>query len=195
MIKFLKKLFSSQTEYIVATINARIQPIHRGEIYEDPLDDILKRESVGEIVGGGTLQSETGEIEYCEIEIEVSNSDQLTIDLVRKSLEQLGVPKGSKLLIESTDTVIEFGELEGLGIYLNGTDLDDEVYANCDSNHVYTELDRLTEGTGRVFSFWQGETETAFYLYGSSFDAMKSMISELVENYPLCQKCRIEQVA
>ncbi len=195
MIKFFRKLFSSQTEYIVATINARIQPIHRGEIYEDPLDDILKRDSVGEIAGGGTLQSETGEIEYCEIEIEVSNSDQTTIDLVRKSLEQLGVPKGSKLLIESTDTVIEFGELEGLGIYLNGTDLDDEVYANCDSNHVYTELDRLTEGTGRVFSFWQGETETAFYLYGSSFDAMKSMISELVENYPLCQKCRIEQVA
>jgi uncharacterized protein YukE len=190
---FRKKKVAPQ--FIVATINARIQPMHRGEIYEDPLNDILLKNSLGEVSGGGTLQSESGEIEYCDVEIQVSNSDDETVALIKSSLEKLGIPKGSKITIESTNSEIEFGTLEGLAIYLNGTDLEDEVYANSDSNHVYSELDRLTEGNGKVYSYWQGTTETAFYLYGSSYSQMKSQISELIENYPLCQKCRIEQIA
>ncbi|GLQ32005.1 hypothetical protein [Litoribrevibacter albus] len=184
-----------EPEFIVVTINARIQPMHRGEIYEDPLDEILSKNSIGEVSGGGTLQSQSGEIEYCDVEIQVGNSSNDTVDLIRSSLEQIGVPKGSKIKVEATDSEIEFGTLEGLAIYLNGTDLDSEVYARSDSNHVYSELDRLTQGNGKVYSYWQGPTETAFYLYGTSFAQMKSQISELVNNYPLCQKCRIEQIA
>ncbi len=198
MFSFFKKKTTPQEpqrEYVVATINARVQPMHRGEIYEDPLTDILEEASVGGVSGGGTLQSETGEIEYCDIEIEVANSDQSTIDLIQSTLETLGVPKGSKLTIEKTDSILEFGNLEGLAIYLNGTDLGEEVYASCDSNHVYSELDRLTEGAGKVYSYWEGPSETAFYLYGSSYEEMRSMISELVENYPLCRECRIQQIA
>jgi len=169
--------------------------MHRGEIYEDPLDEILAKNSVGEVSGGGTLQSQTGEIEYCDVEIQVNNSSDEVVDLIKSSLEKLGVPKGSKIKVEATESEIEFGSLEGLAIYLNGTDLDDEVYANSDSNHVYSELDRLTQGIGKVYSYWQGPTETAFYLYGTSFSQMKTKISDLVTNYPLCQKCRIEQIA
>ncbi|WP_445363552.1 hypothetical protein ACJJIQ_02075 [Microbulbifer sp. ANSA003] len=169
--------------------------MHRGEIYEDPLDEILAKNAVGEVSGGGTLQSQSGEIEYCDIEIQVRDSSDETVELIKSSLNKLGVPKGSKIRIESTDSDIEFGTLEGLAIYLNGTDLDDEVYAKSDSNHVYSELDRLTQGVGKVFSYWQGPTETALYLYGTSFSQMKSQIAELVNNYPLCQKCRIEQIA
>lgn len=182
-------------EYIVVTINARIQPIHRGEIYEDPLDEILSINKVGEVSGGGTLQSQSGEIEYCDVEIKVNDTSDSAIDLIKSTLEKLGVPKGSRIKVEANDSEIEFGTLEGLAIYLNGTDLDAEVYANSDSNHVYSELDRLTQGNGKVFSYWQGPTETAFYLYGTSFSQMRSQISELVNNYPLCQKCRIEQIA
>ncbi|MFP3489095.1 hypothetical protein R0K20_15960, partial [Staphylococcus sp. SIMBA_130] len=46
-----------EPQFIVATLNARIQPIHRGEIYEDPLEEILSEASIGEVSGGGTLQS------------------------------------------------------------------------------------------------------------------------------------------
>ena len=184
-----------EPEYIVVTLNARIQPMHRGEIYEDPLDKVLSKDAKGEVSGGGSLQSQSGEIEYCDIEIQVTNSDETTINLIKSSLEKIGVPKKSKIKIEATDAEIEFGSLEGLAIYLNGTDLDDEVYKSSDSNFVYSELDRLTEGTGKVYSYWQGPTETAFYIYGSSYIEMNSQIRELVENYPLCQKCRIEQVA
>ncbi|WP_051219999.1 hypothetical protein [Rheinheimera baltica] len=195
LFKKKEKKVEVEPEFIVVTINARIQPMHRGEIYEDPLDEILSKNSIGEVSGGGTLQSQSGELEYCDVEIQVKNSTDDTVELIRSSLEKIGVPKGSKIKVEATDSEIEFGTLEGLAIYLNGTDLDAEVYANSDSNHVYSELDRLTQGNGKVYSYWQGPTETAFYLYGTSFSQMKSQISELVNNYPLCQKCRIEQIA
>ena len=195
LFKKKEKVVEVEPQFVVVTVNARLQPMHRAEIYEDPLDEILSMESKCEISGGGTLQSKTGEIEHCDIEIQVPDSDDSTINLIKSSLEKIGVPKGSKITIEATDSEIEFGSLEGLAIYLNGTDLDDEVYANSDSNHVYSELDRLTHGAGKVYSYWQGPTETAFYLYGTSFSEMKLLISELVDTYPLCQKCRIEQVA
>jgi hypothetical protein len=195
LFKKKQKKVEVEPQFIVATINARIQPMHRGEIYEDPLDEILAKNATGEVSGGGTLQSQTGEIEYCDVEIQVNNSNDETVDLIKSSLEKMGVPKGSKIKIEATDSEIEFGSLEGLAIYLNGTDLDPEVYENSDSNYVYSELDRLTQGTGKVYSYWQGSTETAFYLYGTSFSQMKEQISVLVNNYPLCQKCRIEQIA
>ncbi|MCM5507549.1 hypothetical protein [Vibrio sp. SCSIO 43169] len=185
----------TEPEYIVATINARIQPMHRAEIYEDLLDEVLSKNSIGEVSGGGTLQSQSGEIEHCDVEIQVNNSNEETVEVIRASLENLGVPKGSKLKVEATNSEIEFGTLEGLAIYLNGTDLDSEVYENSDSNYVYSELDRLTQGIGKVYSYWQGPKETAFYLYGTSFAQMKSQISGLVNSYPLCQKCRIEKIA
>jgi hypothetical protein len=195
LFKKKEKSVKIEPEFIVVTINARIQPVHRGEIYEDALDEILSKNSIGEVSGGGTLQSQSGEIEYCDVEIQVNNSSNDTVNLIRSSLEEIGVPKGSKIKIEATDSEIKFGTLEGLAIYLNGTDLGDEVYANSDSNYVYSELDRLTQGNGKVYGYWQGPTETALYLYGTSFSQMKSQISELVNNYPLCQKCRIEQIA
>lgn len=182
-------------EFIVAQLNARLLPMHRGEFFEDLLDEDLKKYGIGEITGGGTLQSQNGEIEYCDIEIEVNNSSEETVKTIINRLEQLGAPKGSKLKIEAGDRELPFGVSEGMAVYLNGTDLPDSVYKECDSNFVFSEFDRLLSGDGRVLSYWQGSTETAFYLYGSSFVKMKTKIGEFVASYPLCQKCRIEQIA
>lgn len=195
LFKKKEKIAIAEPKYIVVNLNARIQPMHRGEIFEDPLNEIISTQGFGEVTGGGTLQAQSGEIENCDIEIQVPSTDQETINIIKKSLEDIGTPKGSKIIIESSGAEIEFGILEGLAIYLNGTELEGKVYEEGDSNFVYSELDRLTEGKGRVYSYWQGPTETAFYLYGNSFAEMKSLIAELVDNYPLCQKCRIEQIA
>ena len=40
----------------------------------------------------------------------------------------------------------------GLGIYLNGTDLPDETYRDCDMDVVYSEFNRLLTGIGSVHS-------------------------------------------
>jgi hypothetical protein len=185
----------SSDQFLIAQLNCRAQPMHRGEFFEDPLDEKLKEEGLGEVSGGGTLQNENGEIEHCDIEIQLAREDSTVPARIIDILQGLGAPKGSKLHIESSQSEISFGVSEGLAIYLNGTALPDDVYSSCDSNHVYEELDRLVAPSGRVLSYWQGPTETAFYLYGDSFTAMRIAIEGFVSSYPLCQKARIEQIA
>lgn len=182
-------------QFMLAKINARLQPMHRGEFFEDPLDAVLKGAGNGEVSGGGTLQAASGEIEYCDIEIQCAESGHETVSLVVSTLEGLGAPKGSRLTVESTGEEIPFGSAEGLAVYLNGTDLPSETYRECDSNHVYAEFARLLDGEGRVLSYWQGPAETAFYMYGQSFEKMKHLLAGFIASYPLCAQCRIEQVA
>ena len=116
-MKFIKKLFGinkeeeSQTEgqYIRIQLNERVMPIDRGNIYEDPLDEIIKSQNIGEVTGGGTLQSKSGEIEYCDLEIFINSEtiDAEIISLLKTSVEELGAPKGSKLIIEKTGEEID----------------------------------------------------------------------------------------
>ena len=181
--------------FIVAHLNARIQPLHRGEFFEDPLNEELERASLGEVTGGGTLQMQSGEIDSCDIEIEVTNTSRETATRIIEILERLRAPKGSKLIVEADGSELPFGVAEGMAVYLNGTELPDEVYKECDSNFVLDEFNRLLGEVGKVLSWWQGPTETAFYLYGASFAEMKARVAEFIDSYPLCQKCRIEQVA
>jgi hypothetical protein len=88
--------------FLVAQLNARLQPIHRGEFFEDPLNEALGRAALGQVTGGGTLQDVTGEIEYCDIEIEITVRVPEAIKCVIGTLEDLGAPKGSKLRVEAS---------------------------------------------------------------------------------------------
>ena len=180
--------------YLVAQLNARLQPMHRGELFEDPLDDALQELGLGSVTGGGTQLSESGEVAHCDIEIDVTAFDERSVQAIINLLEGLGAPRGSKL--RAGEQELPFGNTEGMAIYLNGTDLPDEVYKECDSNVVYSELERLVADCGgEIYSYWQGPAETALYLYGDSFKAMHDSVADFLATYPLCQKCRVEQIA
>ncbi|MDP9194028.1 MAG: hypothetical protein M3P06_20220 [Acidobacteriota bacterium] len=180
--------------YVVAQLNARLQPLDRGEFFEDPLEQVLADAGVGSISGGGTLQAKSGEIEYCDIEIELTTYSERTIRLIVDALERLAAPKGSKLHLPE-ERQLSFGRAEGLAVYLNGTDLPDETYKSCDSNFVYSEFDRLLSGVGHVFSHWQGPNETALYMYGEKFSVMRDRLENFLASYPLCERARVEQIA
>lgn len=180
---------------MVAQLNARLQPMHRGEWFEDPLDLALQSAGCGEVSGGGALSSMEGEVESCDVVVEVSGSLSDAERIVIETLEALGAPKGSKLHTEPEGRQIPFGQAEGMAVYTNGTDLADEVYEACDTNFIYSELDRLLGDEGRVLSYWNGPTETAFYMYGRSFQEMNARVAEFLQSYPLCRLCRVEQIA
>jgi hypothetical protein len=181
---------------VYAQLNARIMPITRGETYEDPLMEALKSRGFGEVTGGGTMQSESGEIDYCGIDIDLVNLDQ-SVPFVCDFLTNLGAPKGSSLQYEFQDKTVEvpFGITEGLALYLNGTDLPIEIYERCDVNELYKEINRLLGDRGAIQGHWEGPTETALYLYGDSADEMRQLISAHVANYPLCQRSRLVVIA
>ena len=177
----------------VARMNDRAQPIERGDLYEDPLQEMLETTGIGEVTGGGTQVDEKGEIEFCDIEIYLQDTAPATINALIGMLEKLGCPKGSKLLVEGRE--VPFGQLEGLAVYFNGTELPDKVYQECDINHVFAEFERLLGKQGKIHSTWGGPTETAFYLFGKSCAEMRKRLSAFMASYPLCQKARLVQIA
>jgi hypothetical protein len=92
----IEKLKKPSTSILVAQLNARLQPIHRGEFFEDPLNEALDRAALGgQISGGGTLQDVTGEIEYCDIEIQIAGEVREVVKYIIDTLESSGAPKGS----------------------------------------------------------------------------------------------------
>jgi|SRR5579872_1324806 len=179
-----------------AKLNARIMPLDRGERFEDPLDEALSQNGFAKITGGGTAQTEEGEIDYCGIDIDLFDVKK-GIPFICEFLTQLGAPRGSTLEYESKGEKVEvpFGTTEGLAIYLNGTDLPDEVYTNCDVNVVYDTINQLLGERGAILNHWVGPTETALYLYGHSGKEMRELISEFMAEYPLCQQARIVTIA
>jgi hypothetical protein len=182
--------------FAYAQLNARIMPLDRGERYEEPLEEALADNGFGEVTGGGTMQSQNGEIEFCGIDIDLHDVAK-GVPFVCRFLTERGAPKGSKLQYELDGKKMEvpFGEAEGLAIYLNGTDLHDEVYKECDVNEVYNEINRLLGDRGSIQGHWQGPTETALYLYGRSADEMRKLISQYLAEYPLCQRSRVVTIA
>ncbi len=180
---------------VTARLNARAQPMDRFEVYEEGLTEMLESRDLGEVAGGGTQMTEDGEIAFCDIEIVLPDLSDPTLDEVRQCLEALGAPKGSVFILEPDGREVAFGLNEGLAVYLNGTDLPDEVYETCDLDTIYDEFGKLIGDQGRVQSYWQGPTETALYLYGPSCEAMRAAIQPFLASYPLCQKARLEQIA
>jgi len=182
--------------FAYAQLNARIMPVARGKYYQTPLAEALAENGLGEVGGGGTMQMKGGEIEYCGIDVdlfEVEEGGRFVCDF----LTARGAPKGSKLCYEymGNDIELPFGVAEGLAIYLNGTELPDDVYRQSDINVVMESVDRLLGKRGAIEGYWEGPTETALYLYGESANEMRMTIAPFMAEYPLCQRARIEKIA
>jgi hypothetical protein len=44
---------------------------------------------------------------------------------------------------------------------------------------------------GHLRSYWQGARETARYLYGPSAARIRELISDVLAEFPLAQRCRV----
>ncbi|HSG94610.1 MAG TPA: hypothetical protein VLA28_03765, partial [Afifellaceae bacterium] len=145
--------------------------------------------------GGTQLADEPAGIAFCDLEIRVNELNAETLAAIVKRLEDLGAPKGSKLIPDGDAPEIAFGRYEGIGVFLNGTDLPDAVYEECDVNHVIERFDQLLAENGAFRGYWQGSREPALYCYGPSFATMKAALGPFLASYPLCERARIEQIA
>ncbi|MHC4744632.1 MAG: hypothetical protein ACYS8Z_22185 [Planctomycetota bacterium] len=88
---------SKQVE-VTAQLNHLLMPLDRGERYEEPLHELLVQKGFGETTGGGTMMSQSREIEYIDVEITLNDLTK-GIPFVIEQLEAFGAPKGSVLRI------------------------------------------------------------------------------------------------
>src|SRR3712207_1063671 len=142
-------------------VNARlwepIEPIDRGERYEDPLEAALSGRRLGAVTGGGSQLTELGEIEFADVNIDLANLDE-ALELVRRVLEDAGAPAGSELSFERAGRteVLPFGRTECLAIYLDGVSLPDEIYQQTDINDLADEIaEALRAQSGEIRGSWQ----------------------------------------
>lgn len=177
---------------ITIELNMRFQPFHLYEL-EDVLDEIFEKTGKGEVTGDGFAQKPGGEVSYCDIEIDLYDGTPENIEWLKGLLNSMGVAKGSKLLYDDKEEAL--GSLEGAAYYLNGTELPQETYKNCDINYAIEHIDKLLEGIGRLYSWYEGDKNTVLYYYGTSFEKITEIIKPFAESYPLFEKCEIIQIA
>ncbi|MCC7247861.1 MAG: hypothetical protein IT473_04480 [Lysobacter sp.] len=110
----LKRLFSSPApqandegggfdpeRFIYLKIPGNIQPIERGERFEDPLQAMLEETGLGEVSGGGSSLSDADAegrrvVEFCGIDIDVDVRDA-ALERLRAFLPELSIPQGTEL--------------------------------------------------------------------------------------------------
>jgi len=181
----------SEPAFLLVNLNARLQPMHRGEHYEDALDRALARDDPGSsVVGGGTLLDDDGEVLSCDIEVSLVNDAQSGLRIVVDALERIGAPVGSTARLDGGEPVA-FGVMQGVGLYLNGTDLPDEVYATSDVNALVEVVSAAVGDAGRLESWFEGARETAFYFYGPSAETISERIAAATADQPLAERARL----
>jgi hypothetical protein len=178
----------SPASTLVARLYEHIEPIDRGERYEDPLDAALRAGGLGEVTGGGSQLTQSGEIEFADVEIRVGDVDEAVATIVQ-SLEQSGAPVGSELLGER-GLVREFGRLQSVAVYLDGVSLPDEVYAALDFEATVEALTRAA-GDESYHGYWQGPEETGLFFFGSSAEDIFARVDPVLRAMPIGQNARV----
>lgn len=184
---------SEYPHFVYAKIWEPIQPLDRGDRYEDPLQAALEQAGLGEVSGGGSLIDKKLGVEYAGVDIELATLDAL--DLVKRVLEAAGAPKGSELQyeVEGESRAMPFGVTEGLAIFLDGINLPDDVYSSCSANELADKLEQAlaVDPTAEIRGSWQGPEETAIFIYGSDAERMNDAVAPVLHAYPLCQNARV----
>ena len=75
-------------------IPASIQPLERGELFEDPLHQVLMSAGLGEVTGGGSQLGENETIAYCGLDVIVKDRDR-GLQLIRSTMRKLAAPEGT----------------------------------------------------------------------------------------------------
>lgn len=180
--------------YVTARLCAHIEPLARGEAFEDPLDAALGAAGLGAVTGGGSELRRGGGIAFADIELELGDLGR-GLALAATVLGELGAPAGSYFLYSQDGQAhqVPFGAAECAALFLDGVGLPDEVYASGDINELADQIaGRLAGGAlGAIRGSWSGEAETAIEIFGPSAAAIAAAIMPVLRGHPLCQNARL----
>jgi hypothetical protein len=180
----------NSSHLVLARVYEHIEPIARGDRYEDPLQAVLEKADAGRVTGGGSQLNEHGGIAYADLELELANIDD-ALRIVAEALEELGAPQGSELILPSQDRVLrEFGRQQCVAVFLDGIGLPDDVYANLDFDAMVGELGRAA-GDNSFRGTWQGSQETGLFFFGLDAEAMFSRMEGVLQRLPIGQNARV----
>lgn len=83
-----------------------LSPEARVVKYAEPLDEALRREGLGRVVGGGTQLSRERRIVSVDVDLQLLDLDR-GVPFVRRALRDLGAPRGSMVEFERFGLAVE----------------------------------------------------------------------------------------
>jgi hypothetical protein len=173
---------------IMARLYEPIQPMDRGDRYEDPLDAALNERQVGAVTGGGSQLNADGAIEFAEIEIELTDVEE-GIAVVVEALEKAGAPEGSEIRRDG-NVIRQFGTQQCVAVYLDGVGLPDEVYSELDFDALIETLTRAA-GENSYHGASQGAEETGLFFFGKDAEEVFTRLEPALRAQPIGQNARI----
>lgn len=87
--------------FVYIMIPGDIQPLERGERFEDPLEDVLRAKDLGHVSGGGSQMAEPypdgrPRVEFCGLDVDVTDRDE-ALRVIRETMVALRAPIGTEL--------------------------------------------------------------------------------------------------
>ena len=174
--------------FVLARFYEHIEPIDRGNRYEDPLGEVLEAAAIGRVTGGGSQLTEDGRIAFADIEIELVDLEA-ALQVAVETLERAGAPQGSEIHLDGS-VLREFGAAQCVAVYLDGVSLPDEVYADLDFDQLIAEIDGAA-GQGSYRGHWQGSEETGLFFYGPNAEELFARIEPVLLALPIGQNARV----
>ena len=176
---------------VIARLYEHIEPVDRGERYEDPLQARLEQHgNLGRVTGGGSQLNESGGIAHADVEIELANLDE-AVRIVVEALEAAGAVQGSELIDVSTSRVLkDLGTQQCVAVFLDGVTLPDEVYETLDFDALVSDLGGAAGDTS-YRGFWQGAEETGLFFFGPDAEALFARIEPALRRLPIGQNARV----
>ena len=177
-------------------LNAKLQPFIRNDL-EDIFEDFLEKHNLGSLTDNVPNSKVIEKTPYCNITFATSSIKELSeeeIITLKEFFIENPVPKDTKIICNETKRLISVGTLEGLGLYINWTDLPNEVYVQNDINDLNEMILEQLGTKVQIMSYSEHENDTALYYYGSSFNDMHNEIKEIISSHPLCEKSKVQQI-
>ncbi len=81
-------------QFFYVKIPGNIGPLERGDRFEDPLHEALAAAGLGEVTGGGSQMAAGGGIDYCGLDVAVSDRDR-GLALIVETMRTLNAPPGT----------------------------------------------------------------------------------------------------
>ncbi|WP_411892013.1 hypothetical protein [Yoonia sp. SDW83-1] len=175
----------TDTVFLTIRLPLKIGPLDRGELWEDPLDEILEAEELGEVSGGGTMMDPDGGILFCDLELELADLSDDRLDKLQDAMIRLGAPRKTQFLNDDGESLREFGTVEVVGIGLDGTGLPDSAYEDFDPDNFNDEI-LAALGDGHSYGGSEaGERYTFFYYHGADGKQIEEKLRTFAATKPI----------
>lgn len=185
----------SEPTYMTIRLPLKIGPLERGDLWEDPLSDLIEPDEIAEVSGGGTMMSEDGGIEYCDLEIELADLSDDRLDRIQAAMIEVGAPKGTKFVDDDGAIIREFGTVCVVGIGLDGGGLPDSAYEGFDPDKFNEDI-LAALGDGHSYGgSHAGKRYTYFYYHGPDGSAIETKLRAFAADKPICQGAKYDHLA